>query len=99
MSDEQKEANQPRRVFLKEVSGGVSRELGEASLKEGYKPSRPAYLESPKPVAVPPPPAITSGDVATKGSKPSKPPSLHPPKPIAIPPAPAPSGKESGGKK
>jgi hypothetical protein len=98
MSDDNKTTNPPKKIFLKEVRGGVSQELGETSLREGFKPSKPAHLKAPNPVAVPSPIVQSAGNSLGKGEKPSKPSTVQQPTPVAVPPSDSPGGKQGGQK-
>ena len=99
MSNDPKGANQPKVLFLREVKGGVSRELGEVPLREGYKPSKPAHLHAPTPVPVPLSATSPPQGGFQKGQNPPKPAGVHAPAPVPTPPAPPTGGKGAGGKK
>jgi len=61
MPDEGKESGSVQRV-----QQGVSREYGESPIERGIKPSKPAHLTQPQPVAVPPPPSQGSKEGTDK---------------------------------
>jgi hypothetical protein len=73
MSDEKKQTNEVQKVKTIDAGKAIGWKDGEGRpLREGVKPSAPANLSLPRPVAIPVPPAQTTQSAQNNSSSSDK---------------------------